>query len=1458
MRRKTGKLALLVLCAVLSAALVACGDKKDPPAAGETLAFASGTYAAERYDRITLEAIVRDADGNEISGREITYSSSDPAVASVEGNTLTALKAGSAELTARSGSLTATASLTVTEGQNVPRIVFDIPELSLLEGTTFRLEPSIAFKGADYDDATFAYETADASVAAVAGDGTVTAAGYGQTVITVTATWRGTTGGADLTEELPVRVNENASLKVEAERFDLYTYALPDEGIAASVPIEAVARENNEIVAGAEITWAFETPGIAAVTGQAGEYVITGLSVGETRVRASYVTTNGNTITTEYIPVSVAFPVLDKTSSLSLLVNLDTETPALSASDVFADGKTIARIEDITETPSDIEITGGGNLSGDDLTAGVRIWRIYNADYAYEAEVRVATAVIGSAAGLNDWLTKAHTVDPAGSAYYDGYFELSADIDYGGKTFAPSATAWPSGNAGFRGIFDGRGHTIYNIVVNHWSGLFVGLSSAEGRIGTVRNIAFDVMFGAAAANQPSPSIIGAFNNGCIENVLVTVRSAAGDAHILSGTMSTQAVRATLTDTVVWLDPSVSDTLSLVEDSAAGFNPNSTVENVCVVGSMADPVVDGATVVSADAYDGAAMTGFGDVWDFTGAAPAFTGTKSWMTALYAAASEPLTMFGGDSETVASAYVFGMSDTIVTAKDAEGNDCSAYVSLEGMVLTIGTGFSQDFTATVTLTSKAYPDVTATVTIAVQAVDIETLSPAEYAFYDDYDETKAFTIEDDRLSGVTITGVSVFENGTWTATEISADVQGTSLTIAADDMAALATGDVRLRFTGDNNAVYDLDLLVKTKVIKTADEFARLLGYAAAGSVFDGYFELGNNIDFGGAVYDATDYGGSGWNSLDTQGFLGTFDGKGYTVYNIAVGNSAGIFGGLGAGGTVRNTAFYGLTLTGTGSSIIGAFNYGTVDNVNIWAFDTSQYTDTVYLVCDRNRGTISNSAFIAYGDCTGAALKLYTTDAAQSFGTVTGSVFVTDLSADGYPAGLAVHTPETYAQSVADLREEVFGGFDRTYWAVWPEETALHDELPLFVSVYTAAAAMYASDALAVEVLPGESAALLPAGVYAHTIVGSLPDDAGESVSLDGNTVTVGAGVTESYSFQVPVRLAVGTEPLDETASYVTVYVRALERITLGGARYEQDGGTQTAALEIADEVFADMDGAVVAAEGTPLDSAVVADGKLTVPAAAMNALTGGEYTITVTGSGKAVSCPVLVVTKVIKTPGELKQLLIYTKTATIAMFDGYIELGDNIDFGGETYDYTAGGQSGASGWPSGSGTLGFRGTFDGKGYTISNIAFGDCAGLFSGIGLGGVVRNVAFKNVTLSGTDPCVIGALNFGTIESVLIEVASGVTGGACTVASNVAGALISDCIVVTTEEAAVCNIITTPNGSVSNCLVIGGTAKAAGFAQFADAAAFAASENYSMITGGFNEYWSFADGVPSMSPIQP
>lgn len=1461
MRRKTGKIALLVLCAVLAAALCACGDGQDtPPVSGETLAFAEETYAIDRYDRITLQAVVRDADGNGISGRTVTYASSDETVASVDGDVLTALRAGTAVLTARSGELTATAALTVAEGQNVPRIEFGITELSILEGTTFPLEPTVTFKGESHTDATFTYETANAAVASVSEDGTVTAEGYGQTAITVTATWRGTTGGVDLTEELPVRVNENASLRLEAERFDLYTYTLPDEaGIIASMPIAAVARENNEVIENAEITWEFETAGIASVTGENGDYVINGLAAGETRVRASYVTTNGNTLTTEYIPVSVAFPVVDKTSSLSLLISL--ETPALAAGDVFADGKAITRIEDITGTPQEIGVSDGA-LDAEDLAHGVRTWRIYNADYAFEAEVRVATAVIGDADALDSWLTKALVTEAGGTTYYDGYFELSDDIDYGGNTYAPTATAWPGGNAGFRGVFDGRGHTIYNIVIDHWSGLFVGLSPGEGTVGTVRNVAFDVMFAAAADNLPAPSLIGAFNNGCIENMLVTVRSAAGDAHILSGTMSTPYARGTVADTIVWLDSSVGDTLSLVEDSDTAFNANSTVDNVYVIGAMTDPVITGVTVVPADEYDGAGMAGFGDVWDFSAEVPAFATTAGWLADLYAGAADSFTMYGGDSETFVTAYVYGQSDIGFTAVDAEENDCSRYVSLDGNRISLGTGFAQDFTVTITLTSGYFSGISAEITVYAQAVDIETLSPAEYAIYGDSDETSAFTLVDARLSGVTITGVSVWQNETWTAAGISAAVQGTTLTISAEDMAELSTGDVRLRFTGDNNAVYDLDLLIKTKVIRSAAELARLLQYAADGSSFGGYFELGGNIDFGGETYDATVYGGSGWNSSDTAGFRGTFDGKGYTVYNMTIGNSAGLFGGLGTGGVVRNTAFYGLTLTGTGASVIGAFNFGTVDNVNIWAFDTSQYTSTVYLVCDRNRGTISDSAFIAVGSYTGAALKLYTTDPAQSFGTVSGSVFVTDLVDGGYPDGLTQYTAEQYRENIAALRDGIFTGYETQYWALWTVDGKARDELPLFATVYSAAAAMYASDALAVNTMQGASVSLLPAAVYALTEVGQLPEEAGGDAVLDGNTLTVGTEAAEAYSFTVPVRLKIvtsdGAYTLDDTASYVTVNVAAIQRVELAETRYDQNGGAQTAAFEISDEVFSDMSGAAVTLSGSPLDTAVVADGKLTVSAAAMNALTGGQYTINVTGGAKSVDCPVLVVTKVITTAAELKELLLYTKTSAAAMFDGYVELGAPIDFGGETYDFTVGGQSGASGWPSsGGGTQGFRGTFDGKGYTISNIAFGDCAGLFSGIGLGGVVRNVAFENVAMSGTTPCVIGALNYGTIENVLIEVASCVAGGAFTVATNVTGGLIENCIVVAEAGAAAGNVINSANGSVSNCVLIGGAASAAGFAQFADFAVFAASENYGTITAAFNGYWSFADGVPTMSPAQ-
>ena len=75
-------------------------------------------------DLLSLTASVRDSAGVELTGRTVTWTSSVPAVASVSSiGTVTALSAGTALITARSGSVTGVATITVSSTTS-PRLVF--------------------------------------------------------------------------------------------------------------------------------------------------------------------------------------------------------------------------------------------------------------------------------------------------------------------------------------------------------------------------------------------------------------------------------------------------------------------------------------------------------------------------------------------------------------------------------------------------------------------------------------------------------------------------------------------------------------------------------------------------------------------------------------------------------------------------------------------------------------------------------------------------------------------------------------------------------------------------------------------------------------------------------------------------------------------------------------------------------------------------------------------------------------------------------------------------------------------------------------------------------------------------------------------------------------------------------------------------------------------------------------
>src|SRR5690554_496001 len=126
--------------------------------------------------------------------------------------------------------------------------------------------------------------------------------------------------------------------------------------------------------------------------------------------------------------------------------------------------------------------------------------------------------------------------------------------------------------------------------------------------------------------------------------------------------------------------------------------------------------------------------------------------------------------------------------------------------------------------------------------------------------------------------------------------------------DDLLEASNSYHRLKTLEIYSATYAIKVHanVYTKIIKSVDDFNEMLATAkVADQVYDGYFILGNDIDFEGANYTPTDVGAD-WFDGGALGFIGTFDGRGYAISNMTV-TARGIFSGLGTGAMIKNTAF-----------------------------------------------------------------------------------------------------------------------------------------------------------------------------------------------------------------------------------------------------------------------------------------------------------------------------------------------------------------------------------------------------------------------------------------------------------------------------------------------------------------------------------------------------------------------
>jgi trimeric autotransporter adhesin len=140
---------------------------------------------------VQLSATTKDANGNPLSGRTVTWTSSDQSIATVSTTgVVTAQALGSATITATSEEKTATATITVTLAP-VQTVAVSPSSVSVKPGSTTQLTATLsdatghALTGRD-----IAWSTSDASKATISGTGTtvtITGVSYGSVTITATS-----------------------------------------------------------------------------------------------------------------------------------------------------------------------------------------------------------------------------------------------------------------------------------------------------------------------------------------------------------------------------------------------------------------------------------------------------------------------------------------------------------------------------------------------------------------------------------------------------------------------------------------------------------------------------------------------------------------------------------------------------------------------------------------------------------------------------------------------------------------------------------------------------------------------------------------------------------------------------------------------------------------------------------------------------------------------------------------------------------------------------------------------------------------------------------------------------------------------------------------------------------------------------------------------------------------------
>ena len=565
------------------------------------------------------------------------------------------------------------------------------------------------------------------------------------------------------------------------------------------------------------------------------------------------------------------------------------------------------------------------------------------------------------------------------------------------------------------------------------------------------------------------------------------------------------------------------------------------------------------------------------------------------------------------------------------------------------------------------------------------------------------------------------------------------------------------------GDKVA-YVYDVTVASLVIREAEDLSKMfegISSSDKGYTYDGYIILANDID-------ATGYNHKSWANWSGmydgagrtgEGFQGYFDGNGYTISNLRLDMNenyavCGVFGTIGENAIIKNVAFTNLTSGSTNKTnwlssmlAINVFG-GTIENVFLSSADF--FMSPILYVS--NGSSFTN--FVSYG-------KEYLF---KSFTNMidAGEIAIDNVITIGDKAGINAGNNLTVDMLLNDFELDFKDNaefkslnlkdmFDNEYW------TTDSATIPVFNSMIKENT---------IELTEGSSFDFASLGKYTSLSVEELP----RGVEVNGTTISL------STNLNVEEFTIYASEGELEIKNKINVIV--ISGLEISGKYYLEQVNANNTTLDLSAYLNGQTINQIkIKGEVISSNSYSISAGKLTLNKDFVQSLDMGEINLTIITNDNSYYLSATVVTKVITKASDLQlifaneQWLGTDEDGRATTYDGYFVLGNDIDATGTTI-YSTYNWSGY--YDSASRVLeGFQGVFDGCGYTIKGLTVNArldvrtssnsdlySGGVFGTIGVNGVVKNVAFVDVTTDAMYNAVGGiAMNlFGTLDNVFFH----------------------------------------------------------------------------------------------------